>query len=114
MTPGARVVATIVAGCALAACGASSRVIRGPDGTNWYEVECRHTADCLEEAARICPRGYEVGTSGSTLRGVYSTGYAAVPVTQHEMFLRCAPRRAEAPESTGGLVPYRPTTDPGF
>jgi len=107
-----RVVATIALAL-LVGCGASSRVIRGPDGTPWYEVECRHTSDCLEEAARLCPGGYEVGTSGSTLRGVYSTGYAVVPVTQHEFFLRCAPR-PQATESTGGIAPSGPKTDPGF
>jgi hypothetical protein len=111
-----RGVAAISAAALLLACGASSRVIRGPDGTPWYEVECRHTADCLEEAAAICPAGYIVGQSGSTVKGVNKVGNAFVAVTQHEMFMRCAPRASAPPqpEATSGLVPYRPTSDPGF
>lgn len=101
---------------ALSACHhASSRAIRGPGGETWYRVVCRSNFrdDCFDEAERLCPGGYATGDRSQSLRGFYTVGASTMAVAEDEMLIRCAPR-AEAPGSTGGLVPYRATSDPGF
>ncbi|HMJ51079.1 MAG TPA: hypothetical protein VK540_03365 [Polyangiaceae bacterium] len=50
--------------CLLAAC-ATSREVMAPDGSRAHYIECpRSQAECMDEAAELCPRGYEVIDSG--------------------------------------------------
>ncbi len=65
----------------LAACahGASVRVFTGPDGKADAYIKCRDRADCLETAGNLCPRGYDVVTSGSEVTGSKTTAAAPTP-----------------------------------
>ncbi|MCB9608325.1 MAG: hypothetical protein H6716_17180 [Polyangiaceae bacterium] len=48
--------------CALLGCGggASVKEVSGPNGYPALVIECKELADCLEEAGKSCPRGYDV------------------------------------------------------
>lgn len=45
---------------ALAACGPSSTIVKGPDGEDAHLITCQSSASCYEEAAQLCPHGYVI------------------------------------------------------
>ena len=51
----------VLAIAALVSACASSRAIQGPSGRTAYLIKCGGTVDgCYEEAAKLCPKGYNV------------------------------------------------------
>jgi len=52
-----------LAAVALAACGASSTPVRGPDGEEAHVISCREAAACYEQAAKICGGDYVIRES---------------------------------------------------
>jgi hypothetical protein len=100
-----RGVGAIVLVVVASACGPTATPIRGPDGTQWWSIACRHSqSECWAKAGDVCPRGYETadqsgGTTGAT---AINTGYTTTVVTHYrgEMLIRCKRRH---------VVPSPPT-----
>lgn len=73
---------------ALAGCGGGTRATRttGPDGEDgWWRITCRNDhQECIDEAAELCPMGYEVGRN----KGRYDVG-PGFPYYSGVMLVRC-------------------------
>jgi hypothetical protein len=89
-------------GALLACAGASSTRV----GRDTFTIECKRSrANCYEEAAAVCPNGFEV-LDGVERSGTYATAntvgntttVTAVPIYKGEMLVRCESRSAEADE----------------
>lgn len=89
-------VSLVVLGFAALGCVAphsSSRSVSGPGGAGYRSIECAGSQqECFEKAARVCPNGYELATSGgaSDTSGGVSGGYGSVSsVYKGHMLIRC-------------------------
>lgn len=73
--------------------GSSVRPVGGPSGGGWKSVECNGTHQgCIDAAARVCPSGYELATSGGATEVTGSsyngTGGVSSKYTGH-MLVKC-------------------------
>jgi hypothetical protein len=96
-----RLYAAAVVALALAACGAESEQVRGPDGSmNWYAVSCRRDpANCYEEAGDLCPHGYVTVDQGSEQGAAVSRfGDSAIitPTFHGHMLIKCKGKHRSA------------------
>ena len=58
---------------------ATSSPVMGPDGTQHVNVKCpRDIANCYEEAAKVCPKGYDVVDKNDNNQVVPLNGGGAV------------------------------------
>lgn len=97
----------LVVGCFPAA---TSRRIRGPDGTrDWFAISCRGAqGNCYARAGDVCPGGYDMASESEREGAYVSHGpYAsyAVPLHRGELLVHChadpeATSEAPAPETT--------------
>ena len=65
LLPGAIGVALLVSGC-----GPTVASVSGPDGEAALAIRCSSAAKCYERANRLCPSGYVIRDSGTTVSGV--------------------------------------------
>jgi len=73
----------------LGACGSSSYAVQGPDGTEHQAVSCRRSiANCWEQAAALCPSGYDIVDKDSTT-DITPTALGPVGTEKHSMLVRC-------------------------
>jgi hypothetical protein len=107
----------IAAGCAalivaVVAC-AESTPVRGPDGTlGWYAVSCRKSQRyCWQEAARVCPEGYDVADQ-SQRQGFYATQYSAGSTYHGDMLIKCKSMQAKAPQHAPATQAAAPSAEP--
>jgi hypothetical protein len=100
----------------LAACGATSERIRGPDGQVWVSIQCRRSqANCYAEAGEQCPYGYvagaETGHTGqftSVNVSQYGGSGYSVPTYNGTLMVRCKAPSDGAPLSAGVSPPSAP------
>ncbi len=72
-----------------ASCGSSSYAVQGPDGTEHQAVSCRRSIEnCWEQAAALCPGGYDVVDKDSDF-GVVPTANGPVGTQKHSMMIKC-------------------------
>lgn len=82
----------------LADCAEKPPMVKSPDGSAWwYVIECTGSrADCMDEAAEVCPHGYsimdadETGSRGTGVRvGRFGFGRTT---TEQEIMVQCKHR----------------------
>ena len=85
----------------LACAGASHTMI----AADTYSISCKRNAgNCYEEAAKVCPSGFDVvdaqNQKGAVANTNYSTGQTTVtPTYQGQMLVRCRSRNKPAAET---------------
>lgn len=73
----------------------TSRDVMAPDGSLAHYIECPRSQDrCMDEAAELCPRGYDVigsgGQHGALVQANAQTGIATVtPTYRGNMTVKC-------------------------
>jgi len=76
----------------LAACGATSKPVNGPDGEpGWYSISCRRDeSNCIEEAGNVCPNGYVTADAGGH-EGFYVNAQAGLATSTYRghMLIKC-------------------------
>src|SRR4051812_28106820 len=88
--------ATTAVVLAMSSC-ATSTPIMGPNGAQHFNVSCPRTIEnCYEEAARVCPNGYQVvdKNDNSTLVPVNGSVVAA---RKFSMLIECRAAQAASP-----------------
>lgn len=77
----------------LAGCASDARKVTAPDGKPAVMVTCSgtrsETADCLDEAAKQCPTGYDVLSASQGSPRFVMVGNLAGTIIDREMLIRC-------------------------
>jgi len=60
-----------------------TRAVRGPDGELALSITCSNPDQCYERAARMCPEGYVIRTTGGSVTGTSYKGTGIVSSTSN-------------------------------
>jgi hypothetical protein len=86
------------------ACGATSTVVRGPDGEQAHSISCEAAPDCYEKATKICDGGYVIRES----HGLAQLGANSAPLGDRvEMLVSC---KSDLPAETDSAASDREDT----
>ena len=70
-----------------------AKMIRGPDGRRWWEMECESRLDCSEQLAANCPHGYTTRDEAVEDGPVVASSFGHTMVARQErtitMLFRC-------------------------
>lgn len=73
----------------IACASASSKIIAGPSGQRIVKTSCHpDVSRCFEEAARVCPKGYDIVNVSSHMGGTV-IDLMPGPVTWYDVLVQC-------------------------
>lgn len=92
----------LLAGCA------HERGVNLGGGTTGHLIECGQLSICLDKAVQVCPRGYDVLTSGGQVVGGTMVGSVFVANQQQNLLIRCKdlPTASSAASEDERIVRY--------
>jgi hypothetical protein len=93
------------------ACGTTSTAVVGPNNRTALVIEGPSEADCLEEAHKECPYGYDILTNNSHVMGAVNHGSGTIG-TSLGMLVQCRSKPVDDVTSSRPSVPASRTTDP--
>ena len=67
--------------------------VRGPDGRNWWILECRSKKECWTELGRQCPGGYDIADQSTEYGAAVAVSVGRTTVSRQssedELLFRC-------------------------